>query len=276
MNGVRDFESLFEVSGRPLALHAFVVGYEPISESVSVRGGRPGRYLLEPVTAAAVAYDDGWVLLDGGFNLDVVRDEVKRAQHFNYETYTPVVPPGDPLRDGVAGAGLSWDRLAGCAISHAHVDHTGIVPTLPDQVPVVIQRREWEWVSGGAARPQFVVPADLLEAQERIRVIDGDAVLAPGLTALDTSGHTPGHQSFMIELPGRTVVLACDAADLHVNITSRTPCGWTPEPDGDERAQRAIDRLADLAEAGVEVWPGHDPDWVPWAAAMRGEDVTVR
>ena len=31
-----------------------------------------------------------------------------------------------------------------------------------------------------------------------------------------------------------------------------------------------------LADAGVEVWPGHDPEWEPWAATIRGERVVVR
>lgn len=262
--------------GPPLALHPFVVGYEPISEAISLRGGDPARFLLEPVTAAAVVYADGWVLIDGGFNLRVLRDPELRARHLNYESYTPVVPPGDPLRDAVERAGLDWAGLAGCAISHAHLDHTGVVPTLAPDVPVLLQRREWEWVSAGAGRQDVVLASDLLDAADRMVLLEGDTVLAPGLTALDTAGHTPGHQSFRVDLPGRSVVLACDAADLHANVATRTPCGWTPGEGGDARAQAAIDRLADLEAAGVEVWPGHDPAWGPWEAAARGEDVRVR
>ncbi|WP_062287921.1 N-acyl homoserine lactonase family protein [Demequina phytophila] len=272
---VKEFDGALAVSGRPVALHAFVVGYEPISEGVSIRGGRRDRYLLEPVTASAVEYADGWVLVDAGFNLAHVRDEAARARHYNYEGYTPIIPPGDPLRDALGRVGLGWETMAGCAISHAHVDHTGLAPSLPPHVPVLVQRREWEWVRDGASRPEFVIASDLLDAESSVRVLDGDTPLAPGLTALDTGGHTPGHQSFRVDLPSRSVVLACDAADLRANITTRTPCGWTPEEDGDVRAQRAIDRLADLDAAGVEVWPGHDPEFWAWAAAMRGERVRV-
>ena len=264
------------VTGAPLALHAFVVGYEPIRENVSLRDGSATRYLLEPVTATGVEYVDGWVLLDAGFNLDAVRSPHIRAQHLTYESYTPVVPPGDPLREGAARAGLDWAALAGCAISHAHFDHTGAVPSLPPGVPVIVQRREWQWVAGGAGYQEFVLPGDLLDAAARVRLVDGDTVLAPGLTALATHGHTPGHQSFRVDLAGRSVVLACDAADLDANIVRRTPCGWTPGEDGDALAQEAIDRLADLRAAGADVWPGHDPEWAPWAAAMRGEAVVVR
>ncbi|MBU4215959.1 MAG: N-acyl homoserine lactonase family protein [Actinobacteria bacterium] len=264
------------LTGPPLALHAFVVGYEPIREVVSLRGGDPMRFLLEPVTAAAVEYADGWVLLDSGFNLEAVRSPQRRADELTHESYTPVVAPGDALRTGVERAGLDWADLAACAISHAHFDHTGAVPTLPGGAVVVVQRREWQWVADGAGYREFVLPGDLLGAAGRVRLVDGDAVLAPGLTALATHGHTPGHQSFRVDLPGRPIVLACDAADLDANIATRTPCGWTPTPEGATQAQASIDRLADLRAAGVDVWPGHDPHWAPWTAAMRGEAVVVR
>lgn len=272
----QDLTGQLPVAGSPLALHAFVVGYEPIRENISLRDGSSTRYLLEPVTAAAVEYADGWVLLDGGFNLDAVRSPQRRSAELSYESYTPVVAPGDALRAGVARAGLDWADLAACAVSHAHFDHTGAVPTLPDAAVVVVQRREWQWVAGGAGYHEFVLPDDLLDAARRVRLVDDDALLAPGLTALSTYGHTPGHQSFRVDLPGRSIVLACDAADLDANITTRTPCGWTPTEEGAAQAQASIDRLADLRASGVEVWPGHDPDWAPWAAAMRGESVVIR
>jgi N-acyl homoserine lactone hydrolase len=258
-------ESGLALGGPPLRLVPLVLGAEPIPESISVRGGDPARFLLEPVTAAAVVYPDGWVLLDGGFNLDVIRDPVARAAHYDYESYTAVVPPGDALAEGVEAAGLDWSRLAFTAISHVHLDHTGGLRLVPPGCRVVLQRREWEWLAGGAGRNETVIPADVLDADVRIELLDGDAELAPGLRALDTRGHTPGHQSFLVALPERTVVLACDAADLRRNITERVSCGWSARPEDAAAAQQAIDRLADLDDRpGIEVWPGHDPDWPAW------------
>ena len=34
----------------------------------------------------------------------------------------------------------------------------------------------------------------------RYRLIEGDTELVPGLTLLETSGHTPGHQSVLVHL----------------------------------------------------------------------------
>lgn len=251
--------------GPPLRLVPLVLGWEPIPESVSLRGGDPSRFLLEPVTAAAVVFEDGWVLVDGGFDLDGVRDPDTRAAHYEYENYTAIVPPGDALAEGIAAAGLIWADLLLCVISHVHLDHTGGLRLVPAGTPLALQRREWGWLRSGIGRRETVVPADVLDADVRVLLLDGDTTIAPGFTALDTRGHTPGHQSFRVDLPGRSVVLACDAADLARNVLERTPCGWVGRAEDEAAAQRSVDRLAELAATpGVEVWPGHDPAWGPW------------
>jgi N-acyl homoserine lactone hydrolase len=261
-----NWEAPLQLAGHPERLVPLVVGYEPIPESISIRGGDPGRFLLEPVTAAAVVYPDAWILIDGGFNLDVVRSPVARRELLDYESYTAIVPPGDPLADGIAHAGLDWGELALVALSHLHLDHTGGLRLVPPETRVAVQRREWEWLLGGAGYSDVVIPADLLETRARVCLLDDDTVLAPGLEALDTRGHTPGHQSFQVDLPDRRIVLACDAADLRRNIDERIPCGWTALPGDAEAAERSISRLADLdAQPGCEVWPGHDPEWPAWS-----------
>ena len=253
------------LAGRPRRLVPFVLGWEPIPESISLRGGDPARFLLEPVTAAAVVFDEGWVLVDGGFDLDRVRDPEQRAAYYDHENYTAVVPPGDALAEGVAGAGLAWASLAACVVSHVHLDHTGGLRLVAPGTPVVLQRREWTWLRSGIGRRETVVVDDVLGADVEVLLVDGDTDLAPELGVLDTRGHTPGHQSVRVDMPGRAVVLACDAADLERNLTERTPCGWVGIRGDEPDAQRSVDRLADLAGLpGVEVWPGHDPAWGPW------------
>ncbi|MFL2000309.1 MULTISPECIES: MBL fold metallo-hydrolase [unclassified Microbacterium] len=254
------------LGGRPRRLVPFVVGYEPIPEGVSVAGGSFFRFLLEPVTAAAVVFDEGWVLVDGGFDPARIRDRDRRVASFDYENYTPLVPAGDPLVEQVAAAGLEWGDLAAAAITHVHFDHTGAARLLAPDQPLLLQAREWEHVrTVDDARAGFLFVDDVVREGLSVVTLSGDTDLAPGLRAIDTSGHTPGHQSFVVELGERTVVLAGDAADLRRNVTDCVRCGSTVGDDGDDRADAAIRRLHDLdALDGVEVWPAHDPDWGPW------------
>lgn len=252
-------------AGPPRRLHVLLLGYEPIPEAVSVRGGDPAAFLLEPVTGAVVEYDDAWVLLDSGFNVDTVRDPARRAAHYNYDSYTAIVPPGDPLLDQVAALGLTWDRLAFTAISHLHCDHSGGLRHLVDGPPVVLQRDEHGFAVDEAGVEHAFFRSDYTLPGLAFSLVDGDTELAPGLRALDTRGHTPGHMSFAVDLAGAgTVVLACDAADLHRNITEPVACGTTTHPHLEPAADAAARRLHELdATDGVQVWPGHDPHF--WA-----------
>lgn len=248
-----------------------VVGFEAVAEAVSVHGGSGFRHLIEPVTAVAIVFDEGWVLVDGGFDPARIRDRAVRTASFDYENYAPIVPPGDPLVDQLAEAGLALDDLAAAVVSHAHFDHTGAARLLAPHQPLVLQRREWAHVRAVEdPRMAFLFRDDLDRDGLTLALVDGDTELAAGLRVIDTSGHTPGHQSIVVELPERTIVLAGDAADLLGNVEHGVRCGSTVGDDGPERAQAAIARLAELhRRPGTEVWPAHDPDFPVWAEIVR-------
>ena len=261
------------LAGRPRRVVPFVVGFEVIAEGISVAGGSSFRHLMEPVTAAAVVFDEGWVLVDGGFDPARIRDRSLRVTSFDYENYSPVVPAGDPLVDQVAAAGLEWSDLAAATVSHAHFDHTGAGRMLRPDQPLLIQRREWEHVLAiTQPRAHFLFLDDLVRPNVQPVLLDGDTRLADGFHALDTPGHTPGHQSFSVELADGTIVLACDAADLRVNIERSIPCGSAVGADGERQAEASIRRLHDLdSRDDTEVWPGHDPEWGPWREVIDAQ-----
>ncbi|MBO0693792.1 MAG: hypothetical protein J2P58_12895, partial [Acidimicrobiaceae bacterium] len=92
--------------------------------------------------------------------------------------------------------------------------------------------------------------------------------IAPGVGAVLTAGHTPGHQSFVVDLDesvgGGGVILAFDAADLTVNIDEEISVGGRVDATP-EQCVEAIRRLKSIAAAkGYALVPGHDP--VAWPA----------
>jgi N-acyl homoserine lactone hydrolase len=102
-------------------------------------------------------------------------------------------------------------------------------------------------------RPQWEQP------MERIRLVDGDTELLPGLELIETSGHVPGHQSVLVRLPKTGVVLLpIDAVPFGEGFTRDSP-----EDDGtpDAEAIRASTiKLLDLVERehiGLVI-SGHD------------------
>ena len=45
-----------------------------------------------------------------------------------------------------------------------------------------------------------------------LRVVDGEAEVLPGLRLVPTPGHTPGHQSLLVEGGGKRALIAAQAA----------------------------------------------------------------
>ena len=81
---------------------------------------------------------------------------------------------------------------------------------------------------------------------------DGSVVCLP------THGHTPGHQSLKLHLPGGDVVLAADSCYFCRTLRERR----LPRFAYDKEAMLvALDRLAALETAGARIFFGHDPEF---------------
>ena len=103
---------------------------------------------------------------------------------------------------------------------------------------------------------------------ERIRLVDGDTELLPGLALIETSGHVPGHQSVLVRLPKTgAVLLAIDAVSFAEGFTRDT------QDDGSDRDAAAIrastNKLLDLVEreqVGLVIF-GHEHE--QWAGLKK-------
>ncbi|GAB3331922.1 hypothetical protein GCM10027452_05200 [Micromonospora halotolerans] len=83
-------------------------------------------------------------------------------------------------------------------LTHLHNDHIGWAGPLFPNADHLVQRAEL------AALKLFhpELPARLLgplRAAGQLRVVDGDTDLTPGVRVLSTPGHTPGHQSVLVD-----------------------------------------------------------------------------
>lgn len=263
-------------------LFVLQVGAERVPESLSVPGA-PDRLTWEPVTVVVVGTEAGWVLLDTGFGRATLDSpEVQAAyaagrdpgQDLDPDVLLPPRPPdprawtwglpGEPLATALASIGLQVRDISLAAVSHLHVDHAGGIPLLAEAgVPVAIHADELSFAETGAARVEegFHAP-DWSHPRTRWRVLDGDADLAPGVRALATPGHTPGHMSFRVDLPGTgTWIFPCDAADLAQNLLQARPCGSCAggTPQDEAAAERSVRRLlAEAAATDARLVPTHD------------------
>ncbi|ROO89124.1 glyoxylase-like metal-dependent hydrolase (beta-lactamase superfamily II) [Actinocorallia herbida] len=244
------------------------LGWEELPRWCSVHEGGD-EVLREPVPAVLVEHTGGLLLLDTGFNTALLRDPALRARFYAAPFYKPHLPPGEgePLLDALAAHGFAPEDVTEVAISHLHCDHAGGLKHFAGRVPVHIQRRELEYGLSGdpSVEKNVVYRIDFDDPRHDWRLLDGDAELLPGVTALDTAGHTPGHQSFAVETAGGGgFVFAFDAADLTAVIEEELPIGFGVGVAPVETVAPVRRLKAHAAARGLRLVPGHDP--VAWPA----------
>ena len=94
--------------------------------------------------------------------------------------------------------------------THLHFDHAGgntikkgneVSPTFP-KATYIIQKTEWETAlnpdprSKASYLPENFIP---IEDNGKLKIIDGEEEILPGIKCLKTGGHTEGHQIVLIE-----------------------------------------------------------------------------
>lgn len=139
-----------------------------------------------------VRHPDGVILFDTGAAGD---------HELLNELYRPTVVP---IVDALHAAGVDERDVVAIVNSHLHFDHCGQNRLLPSAA-VWVQAAEYEMVEV----PRFTIPEWARIADDRRRIVDGDADLADGVRILATPGHTPGHQSLLVDDDaGRTIIAA--------------------------------------------------------------------
>ncbi|SCG34162.1 MBL fold metallo-hydrolase [Micromonospora halophytica] len=124
-------------------------------------------------------------------------------------------PAPGRLPDELAAAGIDPTDVRTVILTHLHSDHIGWAVTGTPGRPwfpnadYLVQRAELDAME--SINPGL--PAGLvapLRAAGRLRVIDGDTDLTPGVRVLSTPGHTPGHQSVLVDTGDERLLLTGD------------------------------------------------------------------
>lgn len=240
-------------------LFVLLCGYEIIPMSVSLRGADDRLVIAVPITAYLMDTDRGWVLFDTGLDEGNLRDPARLASHYTAIGWepAPVVKPHHELGAQLAQIGIGFEDISTVILSHLHADHTGHLKRLT-HARVVIQNAEHDYTFDDPL-PMAVFSSDFRLPALQWEVIEGDAEILPGVTALYTPGHTPGHMSLRVTLPETgTVILTADVGDLAENFANEVLPGSSTD-DGQALASiRRINALA--AETEALVLMTHDPE----------------
>lgn len=230
-------------------LAVILCGYEFIPHSVSYDGGGDRFWHAVPVCAYLIDTDEGYIIVEGGLDERKLRNPDLRQRYFPQRAGypTPLVGPQHEIIPQLSVMGITPTDISHVIQTHLHADHTGHTMSFP-KATVYIQRADYDYArqqspARGYIPEEFAVPAD------RLKLLDGDTTLFPGLELVFTPGHSPGHQSPLLTLKdGRRFLLVGDVVDDRRNMTEDIlPGGMTDR----EQARASMERIRTIMEEGV-------------------------
>lgn len=208
------------------------------------------------------------LLADNGMPADALRPDCNvtlvrtgdRLAIFDVGAGANFMPTAGKLADSLAAAGIDAGEVTDVVITHAHPDHLwGLTDDFDELVfpdaAYHIGQAEWDfWSSPDAItqvaedRQTFVVGAQNRFAfiEDRINMLAAGAEVLPGIEAVATPGHTPGHMSFVVH-GSEPVMIVGDA--ITNSVLSFAHPEWKTASDQDQDQGVAtrlalLDRLA--------------------------------
>lgn len=197
-----------------------------------------------PIVCYLVQTGDGRnILIDSGLP-EIIPDDALEFEN------------GQDVIEQLASVGLKPDDIDTVISTHYDGDHAGRHAAFTKAQYVVQRAHHLDAATNprfASIRPQWDQP------MERIRLVDGDTELLPGLELIETSGHVPGHQSVLARLPKTgAILLTIDAVPFAAGFTRDEPDDGS-NPNG-EAGRASTIKLLDLVERehiGLVIF-GHD------------------
>ena len=239
----------------------------------------PGSFIFEPMPQD----DLQAIIAEFGLSPDQLEPECNLALYrdgtntvlFDAGSGPDFMPSAGMILDSLDAAGVAPDDITHVVFTHAHPDHIwGLLDDFDEPLFVnathMMGRTEWDYwwnpetvETIGEARAAFAVGA-----RRRMEAIEGSVILfddgeeiLPGVAAILTPGHTPGHMSFEVRSGSDAALVIGDAIGNHHVAFARPDWPSGSDQDQDLAAatrQSLFDRiLADnLSIAGFHLPDG--------------------
>jgi N-acyl homoserine lactone hydrolase len=234
---------------------------------------RKGKMLRSPCLAYVVRHPRlGPMLFDTGLHPDASANLRKDFGLPMSLLFSAIEPDRARFVDQLRSVGVEPEEVERVVMSHLHVDHTSGMRLLPNAT-FISTREEWAAAHGRFAAAKGYVRHHLPN-ELRMRLLDFERDGEPHdafaqtidlagdgtIRLIFTPGHTPGHQSLLLQLDdGRTVLLVGDAAYTIRSIHEQLLPALTADDQASLKSLRELKAFAESHPESILV-PSHDPD----------------
>lgn len=163
------------------------------------------------------------------------------------------------LLRSLQAVGVSPEEITDVVISHLHFDHVGGAIAFP-AATYWVQKANLSHAHAPTEKDRASFLKEIIDpffASGRVKVIDGNVEIAPGISTWVTHGHTPG-QNLVKVTDGRETVLCCGDT---IPTSSHIPIPWVMAYDLHPMTTMEEKRVI-LKHAAAENWTlfwVHDP-----------------
>ncbi|PRY10491.1 glyoxylase-like metal-dependent hydrolase (beta-lactamase superfamily II) [Kineococcus rhizosphaerae] len=212
-----------------------------------------------PTHAVLIEHPEGRILWDTG----VPRDWEQRWAPTGFHDFFPVSEPTDGpgyLDSSLAELELTPDDIDVLILSHLHFDHAANAKTFQNgRTRIIANSAE---IEGARAITGYSAGAHIVSdyAGLDLEAVSGDTEIVPGVSVIETPGHTWGTMSLQVDLPQEgTKIFTSDAvylADSYGPPAVGAAIVWD-----NLRWLESVEKLRRIADrTGAELVFGHDAD----------------
>lgn len=162
-----------------------------------------------------------------------------------YRKFYPVKRgSGDSLRERLSKHGLEPKDVDVVINTHLHFDHSGNNKLFKNS-RFLVQRSELKYAYSPHRFQKAPYIQETFDSVDYIEV-EGRCEVNDGVVLIPTPGHTPGHQSVIVEAKDKKIVYCGDAIMLRENLERRNIPGVLHNP---VQALESIDKLRNIKNA---------------------------